>query len=403
MTPARVASDPTATVRPSMTPAPTPSATPAAPMTTTLRFWLPDTLAGLDSVEAGDILAEQISGFQTANANAEVELRLRAGEGAAGLLEALRTTAAVAPSALPDITLLRYSDFLLAAQDNLLTPFAPTDLPPMDENYAPIIAALGEFDNQIYGVPATFDLLHLSAPANTEFPSTWNFDAVMQAELPILFPAAPPNGISDVFMLQYLAAGGSSVSADTLLLNESALRATLRFYERAVAADLIPVDVLEYDIPDRYATLINETPMIVNAHLVLQALRRGDTLQFGYVPTPTGNPITFVDGWLWVITTSDPARQQAALSFLDWMLATERQADYFQAIDRLPAATGAQRLVALEYAEFVAPLLENALIPPPGYRDGAVARALQNAYASVISGQSTANDALEAVLEQVSQ
>ena len=44
---------------PTQTPFPTPSVTPP-PSPITLRFWLPDTLAGLDNVDAGDVLADYI-------------------------------------------------------------------------------------------------------------------------------------------------------------------------------------------------------------------------------------------------------------------------------------------------------------------------------------------------------
>jgi ABC-type glycerol-3-phosphate transport system substrate-binding protein len=388
---------------PTATPFPTPSVTPP-PQPLTLRFWLPDTLAGLDNVDAGDVLAEQIGEFESANANIEVEVRLRSAEGVGGLLEALRNTAEVAPTALPDITLLRYEDFRSAGEDELLAPLNPADLPPLDAAYASGIAAMAFVGEELYGVPSTVELLHLAAPGDVALPSSWRFDAVIEAGLPLLFPAAPPSGIADVFLLQYLTAGGADVSDETLLLDEPALRATLRFYERAVDAELIPIDVLEYDIPDRYAGILGEgMPMVVNSHMVLQALRRGKTLAYGYVPTLTGEPVTLADGWLWVITTGDPERQRTALRFLTWMLATERQAAYHRAIERLPAATAAQRQVDAAYAAFIAPLLDNMILPGEAYREGALARALQNAYAGVISGQSSANDALEAVLAQMGQ
>jgi ABC-type glycerol-3-phosphate transport system substrate-binding protein len=194
------------------------------------------------------------------------------------------------------------------------------------------------------------------------------------------------------------------VDQESLLLNEDALRATLRFYERAVDAELIPIDVLEYDIPDRYAGVVGEgIPLVVNSHMVLQALGRDEALTYGYVPTLSGEPLALADGWLWVVTTGDPARQRAALRLLNWMLDTERQAAYHLAIERLPAATAAQRQVNAGYAAFIAPLLDEMIIPANAYREGALARALQNAYASVISGQSTANDALAAVLAQMGQ
>ncbi len=374
------------------------------PATVAVRFWLPDTLAGLDSVEAGDVLAEQISGFEAANPALDVELRLRAAEGAGGVLEALRTATTVAPAALPDITLLRYPEFLQAVEQGLIARLDPSEVPPLDETYAPSVAAMAQVDGALYGIPSTIDLLHVSAPADSAFPASWRFDDLLDAQFTFLFPAAPPDGIADVFLLQYLTAGAAEVSQETLVLDEGALRATLRFYERAVADDLVPVEVLEYDIPDRYAASLGaDMPLVVNSHMVLQALRQGQPLGYGYVPTVTGEPVTFGDGWLWVITTNDSGRQAAALRFMTWMLATERQSAYHSTIDRLPAATAAQRQVDAEYAAFIEPLLAAMRIPPATYRQSTLARALQNAYATVISGQSSANDALEAVLAQMGQ
>jgi ABC-type glycerol-3-phosphate transport system substrate-binding protein len=139
---------------------------------------------------------------------------------------------------------------------------------------------------------------------------------------------------------------------------------------------------------------------VITSHLALEAILSDTPLLFAPIPTEDGDPATILDGWLWVITTSDPERQTAALRLLNWMLLPEREAAYHSAIALLPANRAAQRQIAPEYAAFVDTLLQNALLPLPEYTDSTVARALQNAYASVISGQSTANDAVAAVLAQ---
>jgi ABC-type glycerol-3-phosphate transport system substrate-binding protein len=376
------------------------TATPAPADTIAVKFWLPDELAGLDSVDAGDVLSEQISGFQRANPTIEVELRLRAASGTGGILETLRTGALVAPAALPDITLLRYNDFRVAVELRLLAPLESANLLLTDESYHAAVAAMGIVEEQQYGVASTLDLLHVAYTADEALSST-AFADWLTGGLPLLFPAAPASGLGEVFLLQYWLAGGSRAGRETLGIDEDALRATLRFYERATAADLIPIEVLEYDLPQRYADALGGAdPAVITSHMALEALNGDSALRFASIPTQDGEPATILDGWLWVITTSDPERQTAALRLLNWMLLPEREAAYHSAIALLPANRAAQRQIALEYAVFIDTLLQTTLLPLPEYTDSTVARALQNAYVSVISGQSTANDAVEAVLAQ---
>jgi ABC-type glycerol-3-phosphate transport system substrate-binding protein len=137
--------------------------------------------------------------------------------------------------------------------------------------------------------------------------------------------------------------------------------------------------------------------------MYLQNARDGAILSTGYIPTAAGRPITVLDGWLWVIVSSSSEQQAAALRFLNWMSSPERQVAYHDAIRMLPATRAGQRQLDLEYATFLDPMLENAVILPGEMTGGTTARALQNAFVSVINGQSTAADALTAVLDQLGQ
>ncbi|MCC6614829.1 MAG: extracellular solute-binding protein [Anaerolineae bacterium] len=392
-----------ATDVPPVTPtAPTATLTPTARPNLTLRFWLPDSLAGLDSVDAGDVLSEQISEFEQAFPNIQVELRLRAANGTGGILETIRAAAQVAPGALPDVTLMRLQDFRAAVQEGLLQPLSESDLVVGDDDFMPAVAALGQIDGQWLGVPSTLEVLHVAYQPTDEPVAGWRFDQVLTAHTPLLFPGMSSNGLSPVFLLQYLVAVGEGTDPATLPVDETALRATLRFYERAASDELVTPTVLEYDAPERYPDALDgDIPAVVSSSLYLQFVSEGQPLDLGYIPTTTGEPATTLDGWLWVVVRSGNDQQSAALRFINWMMSTERQVAYHQAIHMLPATRAAQRQLDPDYATFVETLLQKAIPLLPEITNNLTARAFQTAFAAVINGQSTAADALSAALSQV--
>jgi len=392
-----------ATDLPPVTPtAPTATLAPTARPNLTLRFWLPDSLAGLDSVDAGDVLSEQISEFEQSFPNIEVELRLRAASGTGGVLETIRTAVQVAPGALPDVTLMRLQDFRAAAQEGLLQPLSESDLIVGEDDFMPAVAALGQIDGQWLGVPSTLEVLHMAYQPAAEPIESWRFDQILAARVPFLFPGMSTNGLSPVFLLQYMAAVSQETEGGTLPIDETALRATLRFYERAASDGLVTPTVLEYDAPERYPDALNgDVPAVVSSSLYLQALGEGHSLELGYIPTTTGEAATTLDGWLWVVVRSGNDQQTAALRFINWMTATDRQVVYHQAIHMLPASRAAQRQLDPDYATFVETLLQNAIPLLPDITNNITARAFQSAFAAVINGQSTAADALSTALSQV--
>ncbi|MCA9907860.1 MAG: extracellular solute-binding protein, partial [Anaerolineae bacterium] len=178
--------------------------------------------------------------------------------------------------------------------------------------------------------------------------------------------------------------------------------ATLRFYVRAASDGLVSPTALEYSAPERYPDALNEDiPTVVTSSLYLRALGEDRQLQPGYIPTTTGEPATTLDGWLWVVIRTGNEQQLAALRFINWMLDAQRQSDYHKATHMLPAALAAQRQLDPDYAIFVESLFQNAVLLEPDLTNNLTARALQSAYTAVISGQSTAADALSNAVAQI--
>jgi ABC-type glycerol-3-phosphate transport system substrate-binding protein len=117
-----------------------------------------------------------------------------------------------------------------------------------------------------------------------------------------------------------------------------------------------------------------------------------------------GQPTTLLNGWLWVITTANADRKMMAAAFLEWMMEAGGQADYTEAIHMLPSQRAAMRQLDINplYVDFVTQLLGNAILLPPEIGSSPTARAMQNALAAVLSGQRSAEQAAQDVLNQLS-
>lgn len=368
--------------------------------------WWPEPLAPLDNETAAETLSEQLSAFQRDSDNTQVEFRLKKVEDVGGIMATLRTASAVAPGALPDLTLLRRDDLLTAVQAGLVQPLSQRLSPAVLEELPTSVLALGRVDEQLYGVPYTLEIQHVAYTEGTQVASPPTFAQMLETKTPLIFAAGRTSSISDVFLLQYLAADGAWTEDGPVKIDEAALLSTLTFYEQAVTAGVVSPDVLEYTQPADYQTVLthdNSGEAVVTSSQYLKLTADGATLNVGAIPTANGKPMTMLDGWMWAMTTSDADRQTRALRFLNWMLDADRQRQYAEVVHMLPSQrTALRQLPNPGYVDFVNTLLANATLPLAQSESGAAARAMQNALASVLSGQRTAADASREVMISLS-
>jgi ABC-type glycerol-3-phosphate transport system substrate-binding protein len=364
--------------------------------------WWPEPLAPLDNETAAETLSEQLSAFQRNTGNTQVEFRLKKVEDVGGIMSTLRTASAVAPGALPDLTLLRRDDLLMAVQAGLAQPLSQRLSPAILEELPTSVLALGRVDEQLYGLPYTIEIQHVAYTDGTTPASPATFSHLLDSQTPFVFAAGRTSSVSDVFLLQYLAANGTWSGNGPVKIDEAALQSTLTFYQQAVAAGIISPDVLEYTNPSDYQTLLNSADsgeVVVTSSQYLKLTSDGSKLSVSQIPTASGKPVTMLDGWMWVMTTSDADRQTRALRFLNWMLDADRQRQYTQIVHMLPSQrTALRQMPDTTYIDFVNTLLANATLPLAQSESGAAARAMQNALASVLSGQHTADDATREVM-----
>ncbi|HEX2907116.1 MAG TPA: extracellular solute-binding protein [Phototrophicaceae bacterium] len=383
----------------------TPEVTAAAPVT--LTIWWPEPLAPVGDVEVAAVLSQQTNTFEATYTDVIVESRLKKPGDVGGIMETLRTASAVAPGALPDLTLLRREDLLAAVQAGLVQPLEGLVSSAILGDLYTAALELGQVDGQLYGLPYLLEVQHIAYWGDAPSGDYATFENVLAQKRPFVFPASGADGISPVVLLQYLSAGGSLADISVGEINEDALRAVLTFYEQAAKDEVVDATILNYASYRDYLPALQDESVaaaVVPSSVYLNLGAQEQPLAFAPVPVQAGQPTTILNGWLWVMTAKNANDRTAAANFLNWMVDVERQSQYSQALHMLPSLRRGLRQIGINaaYSDFVTQLLGNAVLPVPELSNSATARAIQNALTAVISGQRTAVAATEEVLTQLS-
>ncbi|MBK8030364.1 MAG: hypothetical protein IPK17_12845 [Chloroflexi bacterium] len=213
-------------------------------------------------MDAAELLSEQISAFQLDSAaSVSVDFRLKSVDDVGGIMPTLRAASAVAPRVLPDLTLLRRSDLVMAADAGLIAPIRESANSAVLSDYAPIVNALGRVDGVLYGLPYDVDVEHLVGVPSALNGLGADFDTFLDSDVPLLFAAGATNTVSSVLLAQYREAAGL-LSGGSLQVEIDPLRRVFTYYERAVDEGLVDTSVLEYTLADEYADLLTSGDVV---------------------------------------------------------------------------------------------------------------------------------------------
>jgi ABC-type glycerol-3-phosphate transport system substrate-binding protein len=391
---------------PTDTPTPPPAVVTAetTPEARVLSIWLPDAFAPVNNKQASLLMGDQVNTFQAAQGDVMVDIRLKKPRDIGGIVDTLQSASAVAPKSLPALTLVRREDLPTLVQAGLVQPLDGRISRAILGDLYPAALALGQLNGRLYGLPYTLDVEHMVYHAPET--SLAQFSDVLASERHLIFPAGSQNGISDTFLLQYLSAGGTLTGGRLGPVDANALRTTLRFYQDAVNKGIIDPTVTNYTRPEDYLpTLLDgqSNAVMITSSMYLDLVAKGGSYLVSPVPAASDQSSTVLNGWMWVVVAAEPDRQALALRFLDWAFNANRQSQYTQAVHMLPSLRGTMRQQdGGSYTRFVETLLANAILPLADSGSDATVRAMQNALAAVISGQRTADQAAQDVVDQTS-
>ena len=201
------------------------------PGVVTLRVWLPPEFDPYSGTPAGDLLKTRLEQFSAQNPGVSVEVRLKAVQGAGGLLESLVASSAAAPLALPDLVALPRPLLESAALKGLIYPYNTSNLSLEGEDWYEYARQMGTLQTTLFGLPFAGDALVLTyRPDVLNPPQDWQ--ALLDGNHLLVFPAADPNAY--VTLVFYLAQDGLLQDEQGRpTLTESALLHVLDYYQQA--------------------------------------------------------------------------------------------------------------------------------------------------------------------------
>jgi ABC-type glycerol-3-phosphate transport system substrate-binding protein len=378
------------------------SAQEATPETTlaplVMTIWLPDALTRANDPATLAVWNLQAQAFAETE-NVIVDFRVKSSNGLGSILSTLQSARVVAPTVIPTLTLLSRRELLLAQQENLIVSLQRA-VPANVVNPLGNMLMLGQVNNTLYGIPYLLEVLqvgfHVSSDDNTSM--SWSYEAVLDRQQPLVLPLPTQTEYNAVLLAQYLAAGGTIRTDGTLELNEDALLRVFEFYEAIYQDKLLQTA----DIATFNTSLENLQAQVVLSSTHFLRLNDPD-IRAGSLPTTDGETITLLDGWSWVMVTTDNDMQRVATRFIAHMLEAENVQPIGIQLGMLPSQSDLLvDVVGASLAPFYDSLLANARLSPYNPRSLTLERAMQDALTSILAGERTAQEATDFVAQQAS-
>lgn len=378
-----------------------PDETSAVPAETTLRLWLPPQFDPSGGTRAGDLLAARLQEFESQNPGVKLDVRIKALEGAGGMLEALAATHAAAPLAIADLIALPRPLLESATLKGLLHPYDGLSTVMENQDWFEYARDLARVQNSTFGLPFAGDALALAyRPTLIPLPpQDWSTTLAISGTL--LFPAADAEAL---FTLnQYQSAGGEAQDEQGRpYLDELILTDVLTYYQRAEQVGVMPYTLTQYETDDQVwqSFLQGEVPVAATwSSRLLGGLSQAD-LAGTPLPTPDGTPFSLATGWAWALASPSPEKQALAARLAEFLVAEEFLADWTEAAGVLPPRGGA--LIDWEdlpSRDLASRLVDSAQLFPPSDVIASLGAVLKQATLQVLKRQASPVSAAQAAVE----
>jgi len=363
----------------------------AGPTSATLTVWLPEEFQPGEQSAAGQTLAEQVTAFDQARPDVQVDFYPKQVKGTGGIAGYLRSAPPVAPDVLPDLALLDRDTLSEMARAGLVVPIGSLIDPAVIEGLYPVARAVGTVDGQLAGLPYLLEFDHAVYRETAFRRAPVSFQAVLDARQPQAVPAGAVGDVASAFLLQYMAAGGRLANDQGQpVLDAPALADVLTYYDNARKLGVFSAGNFQMsDARDGWAAYRDERAALVamTSTVYLSEVDPADGTGLMPLPTPGGEPFTLVRGWCWVIVARDPARQAAAMALVNFLMNPVNQGRYSMAVGWLPSQPGALSVWEQDraaYAAFAGRMLDNGSAMPDAASRAIVGAAIQDAFEATL-------------------
>lgn len=394
---------PTATAAlPTARPSPTTGAldTPSGPIR--LRIWLPPEFDPAAETPAAAVLQQRLDEFVKRRPDVHLEVRVKALSGTGGVIDALSTSTAVAPLALPGLVALPRDLLEVAALKGLLHSYDRLTPSMESTDWFTYAKQMAYVQNSLFGLPFAGDALVLvyRQGALKELPTDWN--SFLSLNVPMVFPAADPAAL--VTIAYYQARQGELLdSQGRPYLDGGVLEAVLTDFAHAEEAGLMPYWLTQYQTDEQaWEALQQKRADLAIAWSSYYLKESTPELTLAPLPTPSGSLFTLATGWVWALVEDDPTRQALYVELAEYLTEASFLAEWTHALGYLPPRSSAlqswddeQLRVALSRVSF------SARLPPTEDVLAILSLPLQQATIQVLKKQADPASAAQAALQSL--
>jgi ABC-type glycerol-3-phosphate transport system substrate-binding protein len=366
---------------PSTTPATVETPQPTLEGAHVLRIWLPPQFDPEAGTAASNLLKQRLNLFQAQHPGLEIEVRVKAVNGDASLLDSLSMTSMAAPRALPDLIALSHSDLVTAAQKGLLLPLNENSSVLQDSNWYDYAREFAAFEDTTYGFPFAGDALLLLYRPELVWIKSW--DDILLSKGSLVFAGADPQAL--VGLSLYASAGGKLTDDQgNPTLDEEVLNRVLELFANGRAANLF----------------INADTNLVTDEQVLQEYRaRRANLAIIHTSNPLDSadgltqslmgldetPVSFATGWAWALSDAgqNAENQQLAIELAEYLVEPGFLNSWTNEMGYLPvhpSAVGTDDTVTKAVVDSVQPIPSDDLL-------SVLSPLMQDAIARVLNGE----------------
>lgn len=297
-----------------------------------LRIWLPPQFDPSAETEAGEILRARLATFESRRPDLILDVRIKAAEGPAGLLDALFSTQNAARTLLPDLVALPRPALERAALQGILHPIDGLSTLLDDPDWFPYARPLAHIQNSAYGLPFSADLFGLAYRPAEDAPALPTLESLLVQESQILFAADDPQAQLS-FCLSSIAGNPMRDEQGLPDLNPDELTNLLTFY----ASENISKKSSEIETRESLWEIFNTHPEIATTVWTSNYFDRMPAdVQIVPIPAPNGERCALATAWSWALAGSSPDLQPAAVELAEYLSDSTFLAAWTVALGTLP-------------------------------------------------------------------
>ena len=297
-----------------------------------LRIWLPPQFNPNTNNAASALLKQRLTSFEVQHPGLEIDVRIKAEEGDADLLNSLAITSVAAPSALPDLVALPRPALEAAVEKKLVRPLDDFSTELQNSNWYPYARELAKVDGTPYGIPFAGDALVIIYRPDLVWIKTW--DDILLSEGHLMFAGADSE--AQVGLSMYMSAGGPLLdSQGHPTLDQEILTQVLEIFAKGRAAALFP---------DAVANISTDSQVLQEyrarrANMAIAHFSEYRAAQDGLVQPLMGLKdahFTSSTGWVWSLAGQNPDTQELSAQLADFLTADDFLAQWIKETGYLP-------------------------------------------------------------------